>query len=167
MDRRSCALESSGDQCDASAPKTTPKKVHQEVYACCQMKECNGSQSFSQCDRYKQLGTRERKAVVRKLNLCMNCLEQHFVAHCPSKFNCHTCNGRQHTSLHFDRPVEQQGGVTGGATFSGPSVLLSTSMVGIDDTAGKKLTCWTLGSKHNLSQQRPHQNSTFPVLQSM
>ena len=44
-----------------------------------------------------------------------------------------------HTSLHFDRPVEQQGGVTSGAAFSGPSVLLSTAMVGIDDAAGKTM----------------------------
>ena len=103
------------------------------------MKECNGSHSISQCDRYKQLGTRERKAVVRKLKLCMNCLGRHFVADCPSKFNCRTCNGRHHTSLHFDRSVEQQSGVTSGATFSGPSVLLSTAMVGIDDAAGKTM----------------------------
>ena len=103
------------------------------------MKECSGSHSISQCDRYKQLGTREKKAVVRKLKLCMNCLGRHFVADCPSKFSCRTCNGRHHTSLHFDRAVEQQSGVTSGATFSGPSVLLSTAMVGIDDTAGKTL----------------------------
>ena len=77
--------------------------------------------------------------MVRKLKLCMNCLGRHFVADCPSKFNCRTCNGRHHTSLHFDRSVEQQSGVTSGATFSGPSVLLSSAMVGIDDTAGKTL----------------------------
>ena len=98
MDRRSRALESSGDQHEASVPKMTPKKVLQEAYsstvehsASCQMKECNGSHSISQCDCYKQLGTRERKAVVRKLKLCMNCLGRHFVADCPSKFSCRTC----------------------------------------------------------------------------
>ena len=146
MDRRSRALESSSHQHEASVPKTTPKKVFQEAYsstvehsASCQMKECNGSHSIFQCDRFKQLGTRERKAVVSKLKLCMNCLGQHFVADCPSKFSCRTCNGRHQTSLHFDRAVEQQSGVTSGATFSGPSVLLSTAMVGIDDTAGKTL----------------------------
>ena len=60
MDRRSCALESSGDQPEASTPKTTPKKVLQEAYystvdhsTSCQMKECNGSHSITQCDRYK------------------------------------------------------------------------------------------------------------------
>ena len=141
IDRRSRALESR-----ASAPKTTPKKVHQEAYsstvehsASCQMKECNGSHSISQCDRYKQLGTRERKAVARKLKLCMNCLGRLFVADCPSKFNCRTCNGRHHTSLHFDRSVDQQSGVTSGATFRGPSVLLSTEMVSINDTTGRTL----------------------------
>ena len=144
MDRRSRALESSGDQPEASTPKTTPKKVLQEAYSStvdhstnCQMKESNGSHSISQCDRYKQLGTRERKTVVRKLKLCMNYLGRHFVADCPSKFSCRTCKGRHHTSLHFE--VEQQSGVTSGATFSGPYVLLSTAMVGIDDTAGKSL----------------------------
>ena len=146
MDRRSRALESSGDQPEASTPKTIPKKVLQEVYSStvdhftsCQMKECNGSHSISQCDRYKQLGTRERKTVVGKLKLCMNCLGRHFVADCPSKYSCRTCNGRHHTSIHCDLPVEQQSGVTSGATFSGPSVLLSTAMVSIDDTAGKTL----------------------------
>ena len=146
MDRRCRALESSGDQPEVSTPKTTPEKVHQEAYsstvehsASCQIEECSGSHSISQCDRYKQLGTREKKAVVRKLKLCMNCLGRHFVADCPSKFSCRTCNGRHRTSLHFDRAVEQQSGVTSGATFSGPSVLLSTAMVGIDDTTGKTL----------------------------
>ena len=96
MDRRSPALESSGDQPEVSTPKTTPKNVHQEAStvehsASCQMKECSGSHSISQCDRYKQLGTRERKEVVRKL-----CLGRHFVADCPSKFSCHSCNGRHH-----------------------------------------------------------------------
>ena len=45
MDRRGRALESSRDQPEASNPKTTPKKVHQETYsstvehsASCQMK---------------------------------------------------------------------------------------------------------------------------------
>ena len=61
----------------------------------------------------------------------INCLGRHFVAECPSKFNCRTCKERHHTSLHFDRPVEQQSGVTSGATFNGPSVFLSTA---IDDT---------------------------------
>ena len=114
MDRRSRALESSGDQPEASTPKTTPKKVHQEAYsstvehsAYCQMKERSGLHLISQCDRYKQLGTREKKAVVMKLKLCMNCLGRHLVADCPSKFSCRTCNGRHHTSLHFDRAVEQ------------------------------------------------------------
>ena len=69
----------------------------------------------------------------------MNCLGRHFVADCPFKFSCRTCNGRHHTSLHFDRPVEQPSGVTCGATFSGPSVLLSTAIVGINDAAGETL----------------------------
>ena len=113
MDRRSRAMEASGDQPEASVPKTTPKKVHQKSYSStvehpesCQMKECSGSHSTSQCDRYKQLGTREKVAVVRKLKLCLNCLGRHFVADCPSKFSCRTCNKRHHTSLHFDCPVE-------------------------------------------------------------
>ena len=145
MDRRSRALESSGDQPEVSTQDAAQEDASEaysstvEHSASCQMKECSGSHSISQCDCYKQLGTRERKAVVRKLKLCMNCLGRHFVADCPSKFSCHICNGRHHTSLHFDRQAQQQSGVTSGATFSGPSVLLSTATVSIDDTAGKTL----------------------------
>ena len=58
MDKRSRALESSGDQSETSIPKTTPKEVHQESYsstvehsASCQMKECKESHSLSQDDR--------------------------------------------------------------------------------------------------------------------
>ena len=53
MDRRSRALESSGDQHEASVPKTTPKKVLQEAYsstvehsASCQMKNAMGLTQF-------------------------------------------------------------------------------------------------------------------------
>ena len=113
MDRRSRAMESSGDQPEASVLKTTPRKVHQEAYSStvghsvsCQMKECNGYHSISQCDRYNQFDTRERKAAVGKLKLCMNCLGRHFVVDCQSKFSCRTCNGMHHISLHFDLPVE-------------------------------------------------------------
>ena len=94
-DKRRRALESSGDQPDVSTPKTTPKKVHQEAYsstvehsASCQMKECSGTHSISQCDTYKQSGTREKKAVVTKHKLCVNCQGRHFVGDCPSKFSC-------------------------------------------------------------------------------
>ena len=58
MDRRSRALESTGDQPEASTHKATPKKVLQEAYSStvdhstrCQVKECNGLHSISQCDR--------------------------------------------------------------------------------------------------------------------
>ena len=54
MDRRSRALESSGDQPEISTPETTPKKVHQGAYsstvehsARCQMKECELSHELS------------------------------------------------------------------------------------------------------------------------
>ena len=77
--------------------------------------------------------------MARKLKLCMNYLGRHFVADCPSKFSCRTGNRRHYASLHIDRSVEQQGGVTSGKFFSGPSVLLLTAMVGIDDTAGNTL----------------------------
>ena len=58
-----------------------------------------------------------------------------------------TCNGGLHTSLHSERPADQQSGVTSWATFGSLYVLLSTAMVGIDDTAGKTLLfCASLDS---------------------
>ena len=69
----------------------------------------------------------------------LTCLGCRLAADCPSNFSCRICKDRHHTSLQFDRPVDQQVGVTSGTTFSGSSVLLSTAMVGIDDTAGRTL----------------------------
>ena len=59
--------------------------------------------------------------------------ELSWAADSPSKFSCPICKGRHHTSLNFDRPVEPQSGLTSGAPFSDPSILLSTAMVGIYD----------------------------------
>ena len=104
-----------------------------------EMKEHSGSHSTYQCDLYMQLGARGRKAAARKLKLCMNCLGRHFVLDSPSQLSCRTYNGRHHTSPNIDRLVEHQVGLTSCATFRGASVLLSTAMVGIDNTAGMTL----------------------------
>ena len=89
MDSRGRALESSDDQSEASTPKMTSREVHREAYsstvdhsASCQMKEWNWLHSITQCDCAKQLGTRERKTVAIRLNLCTNFLRRHSAPDC-------------------------------------------------------------------------------------
>ncbi|XP_072158329.1 uncharacterized protein [Bemisia tabaci] len=54
------------------------------------------------CDTYLQLDTHDRAEGVKKKGLCYNCLSPHFVSACRSPRNCSVCNGRHHSSLHFE-----------------------------------------------------------------
>ena len=54
------------------------------------------------CHRFKALPHDEKKAVVKKNHLCMNCLnDKHFARDCKSSYKCKTCQ-KSHTLLHLD-----------------------------------------------------------------
>ena len=42
---------------------------------------------------------KERLTIVKRDNLCFNCLARHKVTQCTSKFTCRECKKRHHTSL--------------------------------------------------------------------
>ena len=58
---------------------------------------CKGNHKPIKCN--KVTDPKERLAIVRRDNLCFNCLAKHKAAQCHSKFTCRECKKRHHTSL--------------------------------------------------------------------
>jgi len=52
------------------------------------------------CAVFTDSSPQVRKELTRKKGLCFNCLHNHPVNSCKSKFNCRHCNKRHHTLLH-------------------------------------------------------------------
>ncbi|XP_077862522.1 uncharacterized protein LOC144344468 [Saccoglossus kowalevskii] len=51
---------------------------------------------------------RERLDIVKRKQLCYNCLGNHAVKQCKSRYTCRHCQGKHHTSLHDNRTVFSQ-----------------------------------------------------------
>lgn len=50
----------------------------------------------------------DRLAIVKKNNLCFNCLSHHKVSQCNSKFRCRYCRRKHHTSLCTDSSTQEK-----------------------------------------------------------
>ncbi|XP_062556602.1 uncharacterized protein LOC134221427 [Armigeres subalbatus] len=75
--------------------------VHTLVSASCNCPVCNGGpHSIEQCRRFDKMRVIDRKLLIRRLGLCLNCLcSGHFVADC-SRRTCAKCGQRHHHLLH-------------------------------------------------------------------
>ena len=58
---------------------------------------CKQQHSPNSCDKITNL--QDRLAIVKKNNLCFNCLAHHKVSQCNSKYRCRHCKQKHHTSL--------------------------------------------------------------------
>ena len=58
---------------------------------------CKGDHSPSVCDVVNDV--QKRLEIVKRGNLCFNCLGNHKVSLCNSKFRCRNCKNKHHTSL--------------------------------------------------------------------
>ena len=58
---------------------------------------CKQQHSPNSCD--KITNPQDRLAIVKKNNLCFNCLAHHKVSQCNSKYRCRHCKQKHHTSL--------------------------------------------------------------------
>ena len=64
---------------------------------------------FLQCTQFKELEISKRFDLVKRLNLCLNCLSNsHSQSNCHSKYRCRKCSKRHHTLLHFDPAAVSQ-----------------------------------------------------------
>ena len=71
-------------------PTGSSKKKAQCVY-------CKGEHSPTACSEVTDY--QKRLDIVRKANLCFNCLGNHRISQCHSKFRCKLCKHKHHTSL--------------------------------------------------------------------
>jgi hypothetical protein len=62
---------------------------------------CKNSHLIHQCNEFTKLDAKQRNDLVKKLNLCFNCLKSgHSVKTCKSEFTCRVCKRKHHTHLH-------------------------------------------------------------------
>lgn len=63
---------------------------------------CSGTHIIRRCPTFLAKDCFERKNVVDRMKLCINCLSrQHLISQCSSVKNCLQCGLRHHTLLHF------------------------------------------------------------------
>lgn len=63
---------------------------------------CSGSHIIRRCQTFLAKDCFERKSLVDRHRLCLNCLSgQHLMSQCSSAQNCRQCGLRHHTLLHF------------------------------------------------------------------
>lgn len=87
---------------------------------------CKTDHVLMQCNKFLELATNARKALVTKLKLCENCLYSHGNKQCRSIKKCKHCNHGHHTLLHDTNMITKySGSQTSSLTI--PEAIPSTS----------------------------------------
>lgn len=68
--------------------------------------------SIYACEKFSNLSSSERLAVVKERRFCFNCLGNHNAKMCRSKSVCRTCKRRHHSSLHQGFSLEHSSSST-------------------------------------------------------
>ncbi|XP_055527692.1 uncharacterized protein LOC129720263 [Wyeomyia smithii] len=65
---------------------------------------CSGQHTLYQCSSFSQMSVSEKEQLVRRNQLCRNCLRRgHMAKDCSSESSCRKCQGRHHTQLCMQR----------------------------------------------------------------
>ena len=75
------------------SPQSSSKRPANCIY-------CKKQHSPNSCDVVTN--TQDRLAIIKRNNLCFNCLAHHKVSQCNSKFRCRHCKRKHHTSICTD-----------------------------------------------------------------
>jgi len=63
---------------------------------------CNGSHNLARCEAFLSKSITQRNALVKKKQVCFNCLRPgHFISKCPSRSRCTHCRRMHHSLLHL------------------------------------------------------------------
>ena len=64
---------------------------------------CKGNHLIYRCQKFAKFNVKTRQDVVKKSNLCINCLSNtHKLNGCLSNRTCNLCNKKHHTLLHYN-----------------------------------------------------------------
>ncbi|XP_025155791.1 uncharacterized protein LOC112588842 [Harpegnathos saltator] len=144
LDERRVALEavaaapSIGDSPRASSAseRTGRRSLHLHRPKPTRCAECGSEHGLRECSAFKDWPVSSRRARVRALGLCFNCLgPSHQAAACPSKGRCRECGEPHHSLLHSAQqspaPASGEAPVTAHAATRMPAqrVLLATARV--------------------------------------
>ncbi|XP_014212694.1 uncharacterized protein LOC106642431 [Copidosoma floridanum] len=61
---------------------------------------CGKPHRLASCPTFQSKPLSKKQQLVNDRQLCLNCLSQHFVKQCKSKFSCSVCHRKHHTLLH-------------------------------------------------------------------
>jgi hypothetical protein len=106
-------------------------------------KICNSSHPHHLCPKLIAMPTTERKDIVRKNNLCFNCLKSgHGQDVCLSPRVCGSCSQKHHTLLHVNK--ESTTVIGNHMKTELTQTMLATAMVKIEDKNGQLQVCRAL-----------------------
>ncbi len=91
-------------------------KVHHAASEAGHCPTCSGSHHLQECKEFLSKSASDRSAMVKRSNLCFNCLRgEHMIRNCQSPRKCKKCGGKHHTLLHEDKRDGQRTGSLHGA----------------------------------------------------
>jgi hypothetical protein len=61
---------------------------------------CGNAHRPYECTSFREADLKQKYKLVREKSLCINCLYQHHVDTCKSKYKCNQCNAKHHSMLH-------------------------------------------------------------------
>jgi hypothetical protein len=158
IEQRCRALEATVSKNKTTTRPHTPRAAvsshHSSTYGACTT--CNESHSLHQCAKFGSMDVKQKQSVVRKDNLCYNCLRaNHSVRNCASKSSCRKCVKKHHTLLHLEKNEDgtekretnsQHNSAPTSSLHSSNSpawcpVILSTAIVNVVDCTGSLQPC--------------------------
>uniref|UniRef100_A0A1B0DAL2 Uncharacterized protein n=1 Tax=Phlebotomus papatasi TaxID=29031 RepID=A0A1B0DAL2_PHLPP len=81
------------------------KSFHSTTEESCPL--CKDKHKLTRCDKFKDLSVSQRKQLVDKNKICLNCLGHDKKQKCSSKNTCRECQRKHHTLLHFPRAASE------------------------------------------------------------
>ena len=110
------ARRHSNKQSNTTATSTTAKRNQESSkHVHIQSKSTTTDLSFRQAitppislQYFHRVHPASKRKLVQERNLCLNCLESHFVKDCPSRITCKKCQRKHHTALHGDNVQARQ-----------------------------------------------------------
>ncbi|XP_036320220.1 uncharacterized protein LOC118734620 [Rhagoletis pomonella] len=88
------------------------------------------------CSQFKDMNTNQRFDLIKRYDLCINCLGNgHKMAQCPSKNRCRTCNRAHHTLLHHENASQ--------------TVQITQSTVSASQPSGSNRSTWQTSSQQS------------------